>query len=403
LLLFAATVSAQDALAPLDASEEREVRRLVVLLDHPLLPWRVDAQRRLIAYGRRALPLLRAMEIESPEARMRVQAILALNAQLELTAELQTQRYALGAPVIVSLVLTNYTKETYLLPLGQGEETAFSITIGDQTRALRSEAVAYVEPKAPRGFVTLAPGESLRARGAIRPEDLPRRAAGTYRLTVRYRSNQSLKVERAEGREDGAIQGDPVPLAITSNELSIDISTRSPAEIDIALQDAQQRTRALVELQLRDDAEVLPLLRKYAGDPDLRLHAIQALGEKGDEQDLELMCAATGDRDPQVRVAATLALANFPQSKAARKLRGLVSDRELKVHAVRSLTKHRNARTIDTYVRVLQTSRDEGPWVPVIQKALKEWTGITVLDNPSEVDRFEAWWRANRADWIKKH
>jgi hypothetical protein len=394
-------VSAQDALAPLDASEEREVRRLVELLDDPLTEWRVDAQMRLLDFGRRVIPMLRTMDIESAEARMRVHAILQVYAQLELTAELQTQRYALGAPVIVSLVLTNHTRETYLLPLGQGEETTFLITIGDQTRALRREAVAYVGPNTPRGFVTLGPGESLRARGAIRPEDLPRRAAGTYKLSVRYRSNQSLKVERAEGREDGAIQGDPAPLSIPSNELSIDISTRTPAEIEIALQDAKHRTRALVELQLREDEAVLPLLRRHVDDPDLRLHAIRTLGAKGDEQDLGLIRRATGDPDRQVRVAATIALGNFPYAKACMKLATLATtDHELRLHAVQALTKHKSARTIQAYVAILD---EDGPWVPVIQKALKEWTGKIVRNEPSEIAAFERWWRANRADWIKRN
>lgn len=402
MLLLAATVTAQDELAPLDASEQAEVRRLVELLDDTLPEWRIEAQTELLRYGRRVLPMLRGMEIASAEARMRVQAILDVYAQLELTAELKTQRYALGAPVIVSLVLTNYTKETYLLPLEQGEETTFYITIGGKTRALRREAVDYVGPKTPRGFVTLAPGETLRARGAIRPEDLPEHAAGTYRLTAMYKSGQSLRVERAEGREDGAIQGDPVPLTIRSNELQIDISTRTPAEIEIALQDATQRTRALVELQLRTDAAVLPLLRKYAGDPDLRLHAIRTLGEQGEEQDLERMRQATRDPDRQVRMAATIALGNFPQRKARWKLAELARDEELRLYAVRALTKHKCARTIDTYVSVLQSGRD-GPWIPIIQKALKEWTGITVLNNPSEIDRFEIWWRKNSARWIREN
>ena len=114
---------------------------------------------------------------------------------------------------------------------------------------------------------------------------------------MHYRSDRSIRVERAEGREDGAIQGDPAPMTVHSNELSIDISTRTPAEIEIALKDAEHRTRALVELQLRDDDEVIPILRKYVDDPDLRLHAIRTLGAKGEEQDLETMRDATRDPD----------------------------------------------------------------------------------------------------------
>ena len=70
--------------------------------------------------------------------------------------------------------------------------------------------------------------------------------------------------------------------------------------------------------------------------------------------------------------------------------------------AARALTKHKSARTIDNYVIVMR-SYGEGPWVPVIQKAIREWTGITVPNRPSQIAAFERWWGANRKRWIEEN
>ena len=387
---------------PLDAEEVREVQRLAELLADPEIAWRVDAQRRLLRLGRRVLPVLRELQLVDPEARMRVRAILEVFAQVELTARLETSRYALGAPVIVSLTLTNHTDDTLLLPLEQGALTPFRISIGSRSRTLRRNEIVFIEPKAARKFVKLGPGKRIRARTAIRPADLPRKEAGTYKLLLTYQSRQSIKVD-VSVQDGGVIHGDPAPLHLTSNALDIDISTRTPAELDRALRTPADRTRALVELQLRDDDLVLPLLRKHAGDPDLRLHAIRRLGAKGNPRDLAMMRRATRDADKQVRVAATVALANFKDRRARQRLFLLTRDAELKIYAIRSLLEHKHARTIDTFIDILQHKYREGPWVPVIQKTLKDWTGINVPNNPSQIKAFRRWWKANRARWIKKN
>jgi hypothetical protein len=399
LLLLAATAAAQD---PLDVDEMRAVARLTERLGHNELSVRIDAQEKLMRFGRRALPVLREMTIASAEARLRVRAILDAFARVELTAELKTSQYALGTPVVVSLTLINHTNDTFLVPLEQGELTPFQITIGSRSRPLRRGEVEFVKPQSAKGFVTLGPGDGIHARSAIRAADLPRKRAGTYRLVVTYRSAQSLKVDVSAGA-NGLIQGDQSPLNLTSNQLAIDISTRSPAELELALSDPDHRMRALVELQLRDDESVLPLLRKYVKDPDVRLHAIKQLGSKGDLQDLATMRDATKDRDRAVRIAATLALGNFQAKKARQRLSTLARDAELRLYAIRALTKHKSARTIETYIRVLQGTYREGPWVPIIQNAIRQWTGIRVPNSVKEIKAFESWWTENRARWIEEN
>ena len=79
------------------------------------------------------------------------------------------------------------------------------------------------------------------------------------------------------------------------------------------------------------------------------------------------------------------------------------TDTELRMYAVQALAKQKSARTIATYIRVLKGPAGEGPWVPVIQKALRKWTGITVRNTPTEVDAFARWWLANQKRWIEEN
>jgi len=399
LLLAAAAAVAQE---PLTTEERERVERLVGALDSPDLAVRREAQHRLVAYGRRVVPMLRELHPDGAEARLRIRMILKAFARLEMSAELRTSRYALGAPVIVSVEIANHTEQHYLLPLERGQESEFFIRIGENDHRLKNADIKYVEPEAPRPFVILEPGGRLRMRTALKPDHLPRRAAGTYELRLIYWSRHALEVEPAAPKERGVIRGDPAPTRLESNVVAIDISTRTPAELEQALHDPKQRIRALVELTLRDDEAVLPLLRRHAGDPDLRPHAIARLAEIGDPRDFELLYAATRDPKPEVREAATLGLGNIPGKEACRKLCGLARDHELRLHAIRALTKHKSARTIQTYVVILRTG-GQGPWVPVIQNALKEWTGIHVQNRPSEVAAFERWWMANGRRWKREN
>ena len=59
-------------------------------------------------------------------------------------------------------------------------------------------------------------------------------------------------------------------------------------------------------------------------------------------------------------------------------------------------------RTIDTFIDVLQAPFREGPWVPPILAALKEWTGQPVKNSPASIAAFARWWKRNRAEWTAR-
>jgi len=415
ILLLAASAAWSQAAGRGDAVEDgvedglgaAEIKRIEHLVER-LAAWdafaRLDAQRQLAAFGRRAIPVLRAFDPEEPEARMRLNEVLRLFERIELTARLVTDTHAVGAPVAIRMSLVNRTRQSYLLQISQGTLTPFRISVAGSARFLKRSEVTF-SPEQTREFVTVQPGGSISAEAAISPEDLPRDRTGTIPIVVTYTSRQALRIApNTEPSTGGAtIEGDAVILELSAPTLEIDIRTRTLRQLDRALASPGDRARALVEIRFRADDDILPLLREHAGDPDLRLHAVRTLGAKGDEQDLDMIRRATADRNGAVRKAATLALGNFPHRKARQRLALLARDEELRLPAVQALTKHRCARTIDTFVAVLRHKYREGEWAPVIRKALLEWTGKTVRNTPTEIAAFERWWTANRAEWRKQN
>jgi hypothetical protein len=393
------------------ADELEDFRRFVAELAHPQIEVRVDAQRQLVKMGRQVVPKLRALDPMEPEVRLRIRSILSHFETFFLTAHIEASRHALGAHVEVVITLQNFTRDTYLVPIQVGNLTPFWISFGGPARALPRVEMEFDEPRNPkREFVSLAPGKLVRVRTAILPEDLPRNLpngrAGKHRIVISYLCLAALKVDRDLLAKDGdnvTIQGDPAVLKLYSEPITLEIATRSASELERALAAADTRTQALVELRLRTDEAVLPILRAHAADPDLRLHAVTALGSQGAEEDLKLIRKATMDRKAAVRIAATRALRHFPQRKARVRLCMLAKDKELRTHAVTALRGHKHARTIDTYIEVLDATYREGPWVPEITAALKEWTGQHVRNTPNEIAAFQRWWVKNRARWIAEN
>jgi hypothetical protein len=261
-------------------------------------------------------------------------------------------------------------------------------------------------PAQSSGFVTIGPGESITAEAAIGPEELPRGRTGTIPIVATYTARQALRLAPDNGNPDETtIEGDSVPLELTGPPMAVDIRSRSAAQLDEDLNSPETRARAIVEIRFREDDGVLPILREHAGDPDLRLHAVRCLGAKGDPQDLALMRRATNDPNGAVRVASTLALGNYNDESARRKLRILTlsGDAELRLPAVQALARQRHAKAIDTFIRVLRHNVRDGEWVAVIRKALLEWTDKDIRSDGSEIAAFERWWIANRAEWVRKN
>lgn len=393
------------------ADEDEDIRRYVAELGHDQIEVRIDAQRQLMGMGRQIVSKLRALDPMEPEIRVRIRAILRHYETLVLTAHIVATRHALGANVEVVITLQNFTRETYLIPIQDGNLTPFSVSFGGAERKLPRADLKFEAPQNTKGsFVPLAPGKFLRARTAILPEDLPQNLpegrAGIHRIVVWYRSKDPLKVDRAALQEDPdnvTIQGDRAVLKLHSDPIILEIATRSPEELEKALRNADTRTQALVELRLRTDKAALPILRTHAMDPDLRLHAITALGKNAAEADLRLIRTATRDPKAAVRFAATRSLRYFKGRKARVRLCLLAKDAELRTAAVVALRGHKHARTIDTYIEVLRGPYREGPWVPQITTALKEWTGKTVRNTPNEIAAFRRWWKKNREAWIAKN
>ena len=364
---------------------------------------RLEAQRQLGTFGRRVVPILRAMDPDEPEARVRIRAVLTWFEAVLLEARLGASHVAAGQPVALSMTLTNYTRETYLLPISIDRRTPFSISIGGKMRRLKRSELAFFPHVGSKQFVTLPPGQSLTVRVAIGPDDLPKSEGTSFSIVARYVTRNSLLL-RGNPKNTGQMVGDPGPLSLSSLAHTIDVRTHSIEELEAALGDPKRRAGALLEVRFRSDRKMLPLLRRHAHEEDLRLHVIKRLGREGDEQDLSMMRRATGDPDAQVRVAATLALGGFDHRKARQRLSLLArTDAELRGHAVTALAKHRHARTIDTFVAVLKHKYREGAWVKTIQASLKEWTGLTVRNSPGQVASFERWWIANRARWIREN
>ncbi|MEM8883627.1 MAG: HEAT repeat domain-containing protein [Planctomycetota bacterium] len=360
------------------------------------------AHRRLLQYGRRIVPLLRGAQLDSTEARYRVGEILRHYEQVELRIALDSTQLDLGARISLRIELSNYSSDTLMLPLQMGGRTPFALQLGDRTLALPAARLQVETETGGRGVVVLSPGDSVRLRTDLAPEDLPDRKAARFRLRARYVSKQAVNVDLAPV-DKRLITGDSVRLALASNTIELDLRTRTPKELAAALDDPKQRPRALIELRLRDDEEVIDLLRTRRNDPDLRRTAVQRLGQHAKEADLRFIRRATRDPDKRVRIAATTALGHFPQRKARKRLLLLATDHELKLPAIRALARHKHAETVHKYLEVLQSTYREGPWVPVIQKALKEWTGVDVANRPSEIAAFRRWWNTHRDEWIAKN
>jgi len=409
LLLAVATALAQspseESLSP---EEIGRIEELVKELGAPSALDRLDAQRELVKFGRRVVPLLRAIDPDEPEARVRKSAVLGWFETVMLSAELGGSHLAAGQPVALTMKLTNFTRETYVLPISVEGRTPFTIGIGTKLRRLKRSELVFFPDIGSRQHATLPPGQSLKVRVAIGPKDLPRSEETSFTLVAHYVTRNSLllrsgSTEMGRAAETSKVVGDPGPLSLSSETVTVHVRTHSAQELEAALADPALRNSALLEIRFRTDKTLLPLLRRHQQDEDLRLHVIKRLGLEGDLQDLALMRAATRDPEKAARVAATLALANFEHRKARQRLSLLArTDTELREYAIRALARHRNARSIDTFVMVLKHKYRDGPWVATIQKALKEWTGLTVASTPREVAAFERWWRANRERWMKE-
>jgi hypothetical protein len=338
---------------------------------------------------------------------------------VKLVVVAPSRPFALGGPMKFDVQLVNDTDDAHYLPVTRGSErgagtrsaffieqvngddTAKAKPTGGERRFLLPDQVEWAAGQDP--VPVLRPGQSLRVKIILTGEASPLRRPGAIRVRVGYES----VAQRWPGMPfniDRKVRAENVPLKLVSDPIEVHGMGRKPADLEKALRGKDMRARmlAVAELALREDDAVLPVLRRNAEDPSLRLAAIERLGAKAEERDFALVYQATRDPDKFVRAAAVRALANYPQRKARAKLVALSYDHELRGEAIRALRRHKHPATIDLYVRILRLRTADRVSIEIMCATIREWTGMPVTDRAAEIRAFERWWAKNRRAWTQR-
>jgi len=363
------------------ADDARDVRGLVERLGAPNCAERQAAYARLSTYGDRIFPLLKGVSPNDPDVRRPI-----------------------GSPVVLKVRLVNDTEDTYHLPPTRGKQggtgtlSSFWVLVSGKTRRiLKPDEVDWEKIIGPKHRVT--PGEVLRVSIRLDGEQTPLLRPGVVRISVGFENNTA---QRWEGSQPGPKSiADAVRVALKAPAVTVTAYGRKPAELEKALRTPKRRASAVAELSVRDDALVLPLLRRHARDRDLRLAAIRRLGSNADDLDFALIYESTKSPDHEVRRAAVLALGNYGGNKSRRRLIVLAQDHELAGPAIRALAKHKHPRTVEVFIGILRKGYGDRANEQAIREAVYDWTGMHVSHKRSEVKAFERWWARNRERWIR--
>jgi hypothetical protein len=387
------------------ADEAQDVRRLVERLGAPTCPERQAAYARLAAYGDRIFPLLRDLSPLDPDVRRQLRALTRAARKLSLILGATTQPLPIGSAVVLKVRLVNDTDYTFRVPAtrgaprGGGTLSSFWVLVsGRERRILRPDEVEWDASTGP--VPDAKPGDVLRVTIRLDGEHTPLRRPGPVTISVGIESNTARRWESPQPGDESA--ADAVRIALKAPPVTVTAHARTPAELQKALRTPKRRASAVAELSVRDDAAVLPLLRRHARDRDLRLAAIRRLGANGDDQDYDLIYESTRSPDAEVRRVAVLALGNYVGEKTARRrLITLADDHELAGQAIQALTKHKHPVTIDLFIRILRKGYADRGNEKAICDAIYDWTSMPVSHRRSEVRQFERWWSDNRERWIR--
>ncbi len=394
LLLFALAAAAQ---------QEGEIERLVAELGDGSSLRREAAHEALLRMGEEILPRLRAFESRDPEVRRRLRAILRGSQQLRLEVSLPPGPLSIGVALRLRAELRNETEESYLVPLsempfrGAGSLSPFQVAIDERLLRLTPDQVRVVSTEEP--WIHLMPAATLAVEITIPAEDLPLRRPGRFRLKAAFETSKLLRRYSPDVPAED-LQQETISVRVEAAAAEGEAVGRTAAELERAL--AAGDAGALAELTLREDDAVLPLLRAHLRDPRVRLPAVKRLSGAGRPEDLESILEATGDADLEVRIAAVLGLGGFADKRARRRLALIArsDDFGLIGPAVKALTRHRHAVTVQTFLDLLKHNYRDGPWLRDIHDALFEWTGRYVnTTRRSEIEAFESWWIANQERW----
>jgi HEAT repeat protein len=396
LLLSAAVAAAQD-----DSDLARQVDELVRELGAPTAEARMLASYRLAAFGERVKPLLERVESDDPEIRRAIRCLTRSGGKVLL--ELLPRREGvlpIGAALTLEVRIVNHTEQTYrFLPEAarQGEAGPFRVRVGGRTLApVGFDQVDWGED----GVVTVLPGASRLFRLRLGGASSPLRRPALYDVSVVFDG----KVQHGYGAIDDE-SAETEPLFRETAAIQVHVLGRKAEDLEKALgsDNAREREAAAKELALRDDEAIVPILRRHAGEPLLRLAAVRRLGALGAAEDFDLVFEATRDEDADVRRAAVLGLGKHPSAKSRSRLLLLVSDQELQAEAITALRGHKHPATVERYLKLLRAGGCPEESVKTIRRTLREWTGLTVDQRPSEIRAFEAWWEENAARWAQEN
>jgi hypothetical protein len=351
------------------ADDAKDVRGLVERLGAPNCAERQAAYARLSAYGDRIFPLLKGVSPNDPDVRRQLRALTRAARKLSLILGATTEPLPIGSPVVLKVRLVNDTEDAYRLPAtrgsrgGTGTLSSFWVLVsGKARRILKPDEVEWEKIIGPKH--RLRPGEVLRVAIRLDGEQTPLLRPAAVRISVGYENNRAQRWESSQpGPESLA---DAVRIALEAPAVTVTAYGRKPAELEKALRTPKARASAVAELSVRDDALVLPILRRHAKDRDLRLAAIRRLGSNADELDF-----------------------------------ALAQDHELAGPAIRALTRHKHPRTIEVFIGILRKGYADEANAQAIREAIYDWTGIYVSRKRSEVKEFERWWARHRAQWIR--
>ena len=397
-------------LAPLAAAGEKEedekkFRELVRRLGAPSYDERQTAFAHLAARSEKISDRLRKISADDPEARRLLRELTRAARHLRLVLGAPTQPLAIGTPLVLKVRIINDTDDTYFLPVThtpdrRGTLSSLSISFGGKTRIyLKPDQVEWSTAMGAEPIIR--PGEFMQATVRLADEHTPLRRPGELQVSVGY-NNRTTQRWRGPQRLEQQ-DAEPARVVLRTPPLTVTAFGRKAAELEKALADRKKRAGAIAELSVREDAAVLPLLRKFADDRQLRLAAVQRLGANGAEEDFPLLYKATRDPEANVRKAAVLGLANYRTSEARRRLVALAQDQEHKAHAIKALMQHKHPSTINLFIRIMRNRSEDRTVVADIQRALYEWTNISVPDKRSEVLAFERWWVKNRDRWTREN
>ncbi len=395
--LLAATFAAAEG----DLELARRVDGLVKELGAETAEERTLAVFRLAAYGEKIRPLLERVESDDPEVRRAIRYLTRSVGKMQLDLLSRPEGpLKIGAPFVLDVRIVNNTDLTHaLLPEAgrQGEASPFRVRVGGRTLApVRFDQVNW----GGEGAAVIPPGGMRRFRLSLDGSSSPLRRPALYEVSVVFNG----PVARGYGpvEENGL---DTVPLFLESAPVRIHVLGRKADELEKALgsEDAREREAAARELSLREDDAVVPVLRRHATEPALRLAAIRRLGAAGVAEDFDLILEATRDANADVRRAAVIGLAKHKTPAARRRLLMLVSDQELQWEAIRALRGHKHPATVERLVKLLATGHCSLASIGLIRATLLEWTGLAVDERPSEIRAFNQWWEANGKRWAEEN